>query len=262
MTKKNLHGDFIWYELMTPDPDACARFYGDVLGWQARAAEAAGPVDYRILSIRSADVAGMASTIGCDPSSGMKPAWVGYVAVDDVDACANAVVADGGRLLMPPTDIAGVGRMAMMTDPQGIPSYLMRGESDEPSPAFAMDRPGHCSWNELSTPDPQAALAFYRARFGWEPGDAIDMGERGDYRFLTQHGAVIGALMQRHPDDPPPGWTFYFCVTDIERAADAIQAGGGTVCHGPAEVPGGSRIVVANDPAGASFGLVAPPPTP
>jgi predicted enzyme related to lactoylglutathione lyase len=29
----NKHGDFIWYELMTSDPDGAAAFYGPLLGW-------------------------------------------------------------------------------------------------------------------------------------------------------------------------------------------------------------------------------------
>ena len=29
----NPDGSFVWYELMTPDPDAIAPFYADVIGW-------------------------------------------------------------------------------------------------------------------------------------------------------------------------------------------------------------------------------------
>ena len=29
----NAHGEFIWYELMTPDPDASKIFYDSVVGW-------------------------------------------------------------------------------------------------------------------------------------------------------------------------------------------------------------------------------------
>jgi predicted enzyme related to lactoylglutathione lyase len=29
----NAAGSFIWYELMTPDPDAIAPFYSAVIGW-------------------------------------------------------------------------------------------------------------------------------------------------------------------------------------------------------------------------------------
>ena len=252
----NHHGDFIWYELITPDAVAAARFYGAVIGWKARAAEAAA--GYRILSATDADVAGIMSSADGSACAGMRPSWLGYVGVDDVDASAAAIASAGGAILVPPTDIPGVGRFALFQDPQGVPCYLMRGAIDGTSTAFSPDAPGHCNWNELSTGDQQAALAFYRKHFGWQPGDAMDMGERGDYRFVVQQEKVIGAVMNRAPEDPPAGWTFYFGVPDIEHAARAVTEHGGTIHHGPAEVPGGSRIVVAADPHGASFGLVAP----
>ena len=39
--------NFIWYELMTPDPAGAARFYGAVVGWTIAATRdpAAGDVD-------------------------------------------------------------------------------------------------------------------------------------------------------------------------------------------------------------------------
>lgn len=257
----NHHGDFIWYELMTPDADAAARFYASILGWQDRPAQAAAAGTYRIFSAAGTDVGGLYCTAGDPRCAGLRPAWIGYVGVDDVDASAADVQAAGGTILMPPTDIPGVGRFAMIADPQGVPCYVMRGAVDAVSTAFAPDTPGHCQWNELATADQQAALAFYGGRFGWQPGDAVDMGELGDYRFLVQRSTTIGAVMNAPPGGPPPTWTFYFGVPDIDRAATAIVSGGGTVHHGPAEVPGGSRIVVASDPQGASFGLVAPPAT-
>lgn len=30
------HGKFIWVELMTPDMEAAARFYGHAIGWQTK----------------------------------------------------------------------------------------------------------------------------------------------------------------------------------------------------------------------------------
>jgi predicted enzyme related to lactoylglutathione lyase len=69
---------------------------------------------------------------------------------------------------------------------------------------------------------------------------------------------MLGAVMNRVPDGPPPAWTFYFGVTDIDDAAQAITSNGGAIHYGPAEVPGGVYIVVAGDPQGAPFGLVGP----
>jgi predicted enzyme related to lactoylglutathione lyase len=53
-------------------------------------------------------------------------------------------------------------------------------------------------------------------------------------------------------------WSFYIGVDDIDRAAQAVTAGGGTL-NGPImEIPGGEFSVHASDPQGATFGLVGP----
>jgi hypothetical protein len=154
-------------------------------------------------------------------------------------------------------DMEGVGRIALVADPQGVPFYLMRGASEAASTSFAPKEAGRCNWNELSAPDPDDALAFYTGRFGWEKGDVMPMGEMGGYQFIHHGGGMIGAIM-RSPPGRPPGWNFAFGVRDIEGAPARISAGGGAVLHGPIEVPGGDFVVMAADPQGAAFTVVGP----
>ena len=254
----NKHGDFIWYELMTSDLAAAERFYGAVLGWRTRPAAEGSPLDYRIFGTGAADVAGLMAISADAAAAGMRPRWLGYIGVDNVDASAAEVLRAGGVQHVPPTNIPGVGRFALMADPQGVSFYVMRGTMEGTSTSFAPGRTGHCHWNELATTDQEAALAFYAHRFGWQRGDAMPMGEMGDYRFITHHGTPLGAVMRRMPDGPPPAWNFYFGVADIDAAAAAVWGAGGTIHHGPAEVPGGVFIIVGGDPQGAMFGLVGP----
>jgi predicted enzyme related to lactoylglutathione lyase len=117
---------------------------------------------------------------------------------------------------------------------------------------------GHCQWNELQTTDQAAALAFYTGLFGWEKGGSMPMGEMGDYQFINHRGQMIGAMMNRVGNGPPPAWNFYFGVEDIDVAARAVTQKGGVIHYGPAEVPGGSFIIVGSDPQSAMFGLVGP----
>lgn len=246
----NPHGSFVWYELMTTDPDAAIRFYGDVVGWTA--ANYDGDPNYRLLSAGTAGIAGLTAV---PPGSGMQPGWLGYVGVDDVDATVGQVVAAGGAVHMPATDLEGVGRIAMLADPQGAAFYVMRGSSPEPSVSFDVEAPGHGAWNELAATDLPTACDFYARQFGWTKGDALNMGPMGDYQFVHHGGTRIGAMMTR-PDPGPAVWKFYFRVTDIDAAAQATTAGGGTVLHGPMPVPGGDHILIATDPQGAMFAVV------
>ena len=51
-------------------------------------------------------------------------------------------------------------------------------------------------------------------------------------------------------------WTYDFRVADIDAAKSKVEANGGTVMHGPQDVPGGDYILVGGDPQGAMFALV------
>ncbi|MBC7799872.1 MAG: VOC family protein [Gemmatimonadaceae bacterium] len=246
------HGRFVWYELMTTDMDAAARFYAGVVGWTV--SDFDGDASYRMFSAGPAGVGGL---MAVPPGAGdMRPGWFGYVGVDDVNATVDSIVAAGGAVQMPARDLDGVGRIAMLADPQGVAFYVMRGTSSEPSVSFNLTAPGHGAWNELGTTDLPAALAFYAAQFGWTKGDAMSMGPMGDYQFVHHGGERIGAMMARPEPGPPPGWQFYFRVADIDAAARATTAGGGTILNGPMPVPGDDHILVATDPQGATFAVV------
>jgi predicted enzyme related to lactoylglutathione lyase len=253
---RNPHGSFIWYELLTPDPDAAAAFYGEVIGWTAAGAGQAG-IDYRLFSAGGNPVAGHMKLPEGAGEAGMRPGWLGYIGVDDVDSAVSGIEGAGGKVHMPAMDLEGVGRIALVADPQGVPFYVMRGARDEASDSFDPIKPGHCSWNELSTPDQAGALDFYTRQFGWEAGDVMPMGEMGGYQFINHGGGMIGAMMT-NPPGMPEGWRFAFGVRDIDEAAAKILAAGGTVHHGPIEVPGGDRVVMASDPQGARFMAVGP----
>lgn len=260
----NRHGDFIWYELLTSDADAAADFYAKVVGWTSSPSGQPG-MDYRFFS--SGDGSDMADGVGgfmaITPEMaehGARPAWIGYLAVDDVDASVAAITAAGGAELMPAMDIDGVGRMAMVADPTGAPFYVMKGASDETSHSFAATEPkvGHGAWNELSSSDPAAAKAFYTAQFGWVQEGDLDMGPMGKYEFLWASGKrfMQGAVMPKMPEMPMSAWVFYFRVPDIDAAATSTRALGGTLLMEPMEIPGGDFSFTARDPQGAVFGLV------
>ena len=260
----NHHGDFIWYELITPDPDGAQAFYGPLLGWSFKAMDMPD-MDYRIAATVEADVAGVMKTSSDAP---MPPAWLGYVGVDDVDKMAASITDGGGAVHQAPWDIPGVGRMAVVADPQGAPFMIMKGADDGESLSFSYDkpRPGHCAWNELSTSDPAAALHFYGQRFGWVKDGEMDMGPMGTYHFLRHAGrapdgstpgqGMIGAVMPKVAEDPQSHWLYYFRVPDIDAAVTQIEAGGGRIHIAPMEIPGGDYSLAAADPAGAYFGLV------
>ena len=244
----NPHGSFIWYELMTTDPEGAKRFYEAVVGWTIGEPAPAGDIEYRMLSAPDGHAGGMLTLTPEMCEGGARPRWLGYLGVDDVDAAIEKAVAAGAEVQMPASDIPGVGRIAMIADPQGVPIYLMRGASDGDSTAYQRHGLGHVAWNELMTSDREAALDFYREQFGYVREGGMDMGpEMGEYSFLGLDGQVIGAAMKASPESPI-GWQFYVRVQDVDASAETIAAAGGQVLFGPMEVPGGERVLVGLDP--------------
>ena len=260
-SRTSAHGSFIWYELITPDPKGAKSFYDAVVGWDIEPEPMPGPVEYRMIRRSDGGNAGGVLRLTDDMAShGAKPIWLGYVAVDDVDASVAQIEAKGGKVLMPASDIPEVGRIAMVADPPGNPFYVMKptppkGEENKESDVFSTTEEQRVGWNELSTPDPVAARQFYGDLFGWTSDDFMPMGEYGEYRFFDHKGTRIGAVSGLVPG-APQGWRYYIRVPSIPKSVEAAKAGGGTIAMGPMEVPGGSHIIIGHDPQGAEFALV------
>lgn len=251
------HGRPCWFELMTPALAPARDFYSTVFDWQV---SDAGMPDFTYLLAQAGDamVAGMMDRT--DPQ--MPGAWMVYLAVDDVDATAAAIARDGGAVHEAPDDIPGTGRFAIVADPQGAVFGLLTMLPMDPPPesgAFDRDRAGHGRWIDLRTPDPAAALAFYGRHFGWRKDGAMPMGEAGDYLLFARDGGPIGGIMPLM-GAPAPAWQPYFGVVDVAATIARVKAGGGSLRHGPNEVPGPALVVQATDPQGIAFAFVGPKP--
>lgn len=110
------HGDFVWHELMTPEPDRMAAFYGRLFRWKARE-ESIGEMKYWVFTTEAGtDVAGMMMP---PPMAPRATVWSAYVAVEDVDAASTAAIEGGGAVIVPPFDLPGVGRLCVLSDSLG-----------------------------------------------------------------------------------------------------------------------------------------------
>jgi predicted enzyme related to lactoylglutathione lyase len=157
-------------------------------------------------------------------------------------------------------DIPNVGRVALLSDPQGAPFYVMKPipPADDPnavSDVFSPEAEQRVGWNELQTTDVDAARRFYGEQFGWDSSDFMDMGEMGQYRFFDHHGLRLGAAFNAN-GGPPARWRFYLRVPSVAAAKAVIEQKGGTVHMGPMQVPTGDYVLVGSDPQGAEFALV------
>ncbi len=246
---------FVWYELMTTEPEAAAAFYRSVLGWQAAPFEGA-PIPYLVLTAEGHGVGGIMALPGEACAQGAEPGWLGYVGVGDVDRATARVREAGGAVLREPEDIPSVGRFSVAADPQGAVFVLFTpGAEDATKPNGA--KPA-VAWAELHSTDWQKGFDFYAGQFGWAKHEALDMGPMGTYQIFGEKGGEAMGGMMTNPMLPRPQWLFYAAVDGVDAAQKRLVDGGGTVLHGPQEVPGGVWIVQARDPQGAMFAIVGP----
>jgi uncharacterized protein len=247
------HGQFVWYELSTTDTQSAKAFYARVVGWGTRDAVTPGPA-YAFFTAGQVPVCGLTGLSDEATKGGETSRWIGYVAVDDVDAAARRVESLGGIVRVPPTDVPGISRFSIIADPEMATLALVRGVQSAQMERDASRARGRIGWRELLAADCETSFAFYRELFGWRKGIA-EAGPLGTYQLFSAAEETAGGIATRQAALPMSLWLYYFNVGDIDAAAARVKEGGGAVLNGPNEVPDGSWIIQCTDPQNAMFAL-------
>jgi uncharacterized protein len=121
--RANEPGTSIWNELVTPDFDKAAPFYAATLGMGTEQQDMPdGSGKYSMFTVGGKTVAG-----SMEPQvAGVPPHWNVYFNVDDVDASVAKAKDLGAQEIHPAFDVEGIGRMAVLADPQGAAFNLMQ----------------------------------------------------------------------------------------------------------------------------------------
>lgn len=242
-------GKFVWFEHVTADVAGSQRFHGEVLGWKVQPFDTGGGETYPMIAAGDTPVGGWTPTEG-----GEAERWDAYLSVVDVDATLAAVTAAGGKVLKPAFDVPNVSRMAQVADPTGASFWIMQSkgnENDDPA------REGQFHWNELWTPDPKAAAAFYAKVFGHAVQE-MEMGEGvGTYRILAT-GQTSRAGIMGGPPGAQAQWVPYVAVADCDAAASRATKLGAKAVMPPTDVPGIGRFAIFDEPGGARLAIIKP----
>jgi uncharacterized protein len=240
-------GTFCAVDLVTGDVEGSKKFYASVLGWSAVDAEEYAYTSFRLDGARVAGAVPLSAEMR---ETGAPPAWTTYVSVDDLDGVAARAASLGGAALGEPLDLEGIGRTVPVADPGG--GVLLLWQPLGFAGAEVVNGVGAWSWSDLQTPDPEGAVPFYEALFGWSitPVEA----SHGLYWSVANDGARIGGIM-RAEQAPRPAWCAYFGVEDLDTALARVADAGGTTLLEPITVPSG-RFALAVDPQGAVLGLI------
>ncbi|MFF8816071.1 VOC family protein [Streptomyces pactum] len=242
-----------WVSLMSRDLRAAQDFYGAVLGWSFRpGAHEEG------FSVALADGDPVAGIGAFAHTFRVAVSWTPYFAVDSADETAARIRERSATVAVGPLAF-GRGRAALAADPDGAVFGIWEGHRAK----WGVGRGSAPAWLELRTRDTFAASIFYAEVLRWatECEDGCDVVYKSDQVVLregTREVAVInGGAVESAPDPHVrPRWHVYFRVPDVDAAAAAAVAAGGSVPRHPAPSPLG-REATLRDPDGGLFTIVS-----
>jgi predicted enzyme related to lactoylglutathione lyase len=238
-------GTFSWVDLTTRNGDAAKDFYGGLFGWEFEDNEIPGDGGvYTMCKLDDGTVAAISPATDDIP-----PHWNNYVTVSSVDDTATKAKELGATVIQEPFDVLQAGRMAVLQDPTG--AMLCVWEPRDAIGATLVNDPGSLTWNELHTPDPDKALEFYTALFGWNT-EEMDTQGGPSYTIVRLGERSNGGVMPTQQGEPP-NWLPYFTVESRDAAADQAQQLGAQELF-RMDMPQG-KIAVFADPQGAAFAV-------
>ncbi len=248
--KASLPGRFVWCDMMATDPDVARRFYEALFpAWQL------GPRGEPEAGFSRISLAGrgIGHVVDLDPGHGLPPHWVPYLTVRSVDeACARAKEL-GGQVHAAPMEMAGVGRFAVIGDPQGAVFSPIEPAEDTPEHSGPMP-PGAFCWLELLTTNTAAAATFYPAVLGWAHAE-VPMGSAPYHLFRRGERDAAGMVPMPADAHDPPGWLAYVYTSDMDASLARVTDLGGRIWRPVTHVPGVGQFAVVADPLGAKLAL-------
>ena len=115
----------LWNELGTTDTQKAGEFYSNVFGWTKQ--QFPGQMEYTVFNNENKGIGGMYQIT---PEMGpIPPHWIVYFAVEDCDAAVQKATELGANVMKAAEDIPGVGRFAILTDPQGAAFALLKPQT-------------------------------------------------------------------------------------------------------------------------------------
>lgn len=244
-------GRFVWHDMMTTDGGKAQQFYCSLFDWQIENVPMQG-MPYRMILAGPGPIGGIVEEKNIPMSH-----WMPHLAVPDVDAAAAKVQQLGGSVSVPPTDIPGTGRFAVVGDPQGAYLSLYKGLPESAGADPDLMVPGRICWNELLTSDDAAAQRFYGAMFGWRE-EPKDMGPMGTYRVQKLGDKQVGGIMKNPMHGAPSCWLVYFLAPDLAGTTQKAKQLGAMALLENTPIPGIGAFSMLRDPTGATFALFQP----
>ncbi len=180
-----------WVELSSTDPAASRAFYSKLFGWRIDVNPDPQYGGYALAYTGDAGVGGIGPKQPGDPSPSM---WSIYIGTKNADETAKKVTAAGGKVVAPPFDVPGQGRMTVFQDPSGAFISAWQGQAMS---GFVAGGEHQFGWAELNARGIDKALAFYKSVFGWDAKESTAGGaDAPPYTEFQLGGESLAGAME------------------------------------------------------------------
>lgn len=240
-------GDFIFSDLFTTKPEASARFYKKVFGWDFGFASD-GSRGVMVITMNDRYV-GNAITV---QSGEGRTRWLCFIAVPDVERTLQRVKKFGGLSPGATRTVRGRGIFALVRDPSNAAFAVTM-----PSPYLTLppaETPSAWAGSELWTTDVVGTMEFYASLFGYDSSLVPAEGGR-DIAFLRKGGKLKATITEIPWNNTNEEWIPYVYVQDVAATCARVTQAGGKVL---VETEKGERIgqtALIADPQGGVIGI-------
>ena len=254
-TNLSLSGKIVWHDLITDDPEASARFYGELFGWEFdQVGGEYGLGDdsaYTLIRNNGRLIGGMVNENKLQRSEDLSQ-WIVLMSVSDIQSAIIKLEAAGGIVYTPPTELESRGWLAVVSDPQGAILALVQTANGDP--IDRKPRVGDFLWNEVWTDDVTSATNFYGHLAAYNKETTV-LDDDFTYKILgAQNRPRIGVVQHPVPDMDPV-WVSYIRVEDPDPLLERVEELGGTVLLETRERAAGGKVALIQGPSGAGIAL-------
>ncbi|MEV7607583.1 VOC family protein [Paenarthrobacter sp. NPDC089322] len=249
---KYASGEPCWADLQTKDVAAAKDFYGKLFGWTFTDLPTPDGRTYAQAFIGKDLVAVIAPQNPQQEAAGTRGQWNIYLAATDAEEIAEDAVHAGGKLEFGPEQVADTGVLAFIAPPAGGTTGIWQAGTHVGSRLY--NQAGALAWAELSTPEPQSAVAFFQQLFGHEVTEyAQDDG--GSYSTLIVNGDEVAGIVPADEGEEAV-WQIYFGVADVRKSVETATSAGGHVLVEPEDQPEAGSLATIEDPQGGVLSLI------
>jgi len=250
------NGRVVWHDLLTSTPAESRKFYGELFGWEFEkpglATGLGGDDSYMLIRHDGKLIGGMVDAKALNRDVDISQ-WVTVMSIADIDAAAERVVAAGGEVLTPPTDVGSRGVLAVVAGPdRAIIALVQTRDGDPPEQEPRIDE---WLWDELWTNNVEQTTGFYRQVAGFQIEDHEIEDVDRTFRVLKADGQPRAAILANPFEGELPVWVNYIRVEDPKAITAQVEGLGGSILIEAQPRAIGGTVAFIAGPSGAGVAL-------